>query len=150
MSNWSKNLDNSHSHLNFKRIAIRNSHSHSHSRINSIFLYLCKRCKRTKIKNKFLNFLKGSFYPLLLFIESYRYDIVKKQKNSLFIIIFFIFKDLNKNRQNWYRIDCEWGANCSFYEKCNSHSNLSFFLRVNCNYTIPIPIRQLQFQASTH
>ena len=144
MSNWYKNLGNSQFPF---RCKFSKLNSHSHSRINSVFVFLCKR---TKIKNKLLYFLKVSFYPLQLFIENYRYDFVKKQKNSLFIMIFFIFKDLNKNRQNWYRIDCEWGANCSFYEKCNSHSNLSFFLRVNCNYTIPIPIRQLQFQESTH
>ena len=69
MSNWSKNLCNSHSdsysHLNLKRIAIPNSHSDENfqnsipiriripdSRINSIFnsvfAFLCKKNKNKK------------------------------------------------------------------------------------------------------
>ena len=64
MSNWSKHLDNSHSHLNLQfPFTCKYSKLNSHSRINSIFNSVFGfMCKRTKLKNKYI-FLKGLFIP---------------------------------------------------------------------------------------
>ena len=86
-------------------------------------------------KIRFLYFYR-IFYPLKLLIENHSYDFVKKQINSFFIILYFIFKDLNKSRQNWEGIDCEWRANGPFSQKSQFPFPFQFmiFLRVNCNY----------------